>query len=91
VFHGYAPPDAAVVPFGLDAALAAADRGEAPPAAFGAYWLAADGSVVGVFLESGSPDEVAAAGKVARARPTATQAELASAGAGFLTAAAARL
>jgi monodehydroascorbate reductase (NADH) len=87
-FYGQAPAGAAVVPFGLAPAAAAAAN--AQPATFGAYWLDG-GRVVGVFVESGSADENAAAKAVAAARPAAAEEELRTGGAGFLLAAAARL
>ncbi|KIY93134.1 hypothetical protein MNEG_14830, partial [Monoraphidium neglectum] len=88
VFHGLAPPGSKVVPFGLPAALEAAPKGEA--AKFGAYWVDAEGRVAGVFLESGSNDENAAAKAVAKAR-VAAPGDLGEQGAGFLLAAAAKL
>jgi monodehydroascorbate reductase (NADH) len=88
-FYGSAPAGATIVPFGLAPALAAA--AEAKPATFGAYWLAG-GRVVGVFVESGSPEENAAAKAIAAAPPAADEAALRAAGAAFLLeAAAARL
>jgi len=89
-FYGSAPPTAQIVTFGLPAALTAAAA--AQPAKFGAYWVD-QGRVVGVFIESGSADECAAAKAVAKAKPAAPGApgELESAGAEFLTAAAAKL
>lgn len=88
-FYGLASPTAAVTPFGVEAALAAAESAAA--AKFGAYWVDG-GKVVGVFIEGGSPEECAAAKAVAAAAPPAPAAgELAAAGAEFLTAAAAKL
>ena len=91
VFYGAAPPGARLVPCGLPAALEAAAKVE--PAKFGAYWVdepGGSGKVVGVLLESGSPEEVAAAKAVAAARPAAPE-DVGAQGVGFLLAAAAKL
>lgn len=89
VFYGAAPPGARVVTFGVPSALAAASSGEA--AKFGAFWVeAGTDKIAGVFLESGSADEAAAAKKVAAARPAAP-ADLGEQGAAFLLAAAAKM
>ncbi|KAF5830518.1 monodehydroascorbate reductase [Dunaliella salina] len=51
---------------------------------FGAYFIS-NGKVVGVFLESASPEEQSAAQKVAREQPAANLAELESKGISFAT------
>lgn len=86
-FYGLAPATATVIPFGLPAALEAA--AEAKPAMFGAFWVDG-GKVKGVFIESGSAEDNAAAKAVARAQPVASE-DLGAQGVDFLLSAAAKL
>jgi monodehydroascorbate reductase (NADH) len=72
------------------AAAAAADGGGASPPTFGTFWVRGRTTVVGAFLEGGSPDDVAALKACVEAQPAAP-ADLAAQGLAFARAVVAKL